>query len=163
MALGRWGANVEFVPAAHHAIVASGYLQTFQPWILRRILPSEVEVGGGPPSRAGGELGYRFYTGATGANGLFIGPSFVAMPLAYPRVGADLRTDVVSFEAYGGAFDVGAQAIVDGGFTIGGGIGVMYLAYTPPASIAPPPGVSAPKLLEPHVLPRLLLAAGWSF
>jgi hypothetical protein len=85
------------------------------------------------------------------------------MPFAYPHVGSDLRADIVAFETFGAAFDVGAQAVLGGGLTIGGGIGVEYLAYQPPASIAPPPGVTAPTYPEPHVLPRVLLAAGWAF
>jgi hypothetical protein len=163
MALGRWGANLEVAVAPHHALVLSGYLQTFQPWLLRRLLPSAVDTNDAPPSRAGGEIGYRFYTGANGPQGVFLGPSLVAMPIAYPYVGADLRAEVTSFEAYGAALDVGAQAIVDGGLTLGVGIGAMYLAYSPPPSVAPPAGVAIPGFAEPHVLPRLLLAAGWSF
>jgi hypothetical protein len=163
IAIGRYGGNAEVVLVAHHAIVVSGYVQTFPAWMLRRLLPSDVEVGGGPPSRPGGELGYRFYTGQRGATGLFVGPSAVAMPLVYPRLGPDLRGEVVSFYAYGAALDVGVQAITDAGFTIGGGLGAMYLAYTPPSSVTPPAGVSVPTFIEPHVLPRVLIAAGWSF
>ena len=74
-----------------------------------------------------------------------------------------LRAEVVSFNAYGGALDVGVQAVVGPGFTIGGGVGVMALAYTPPASIAPPAGAQVPSYPEPHVLPRLLIMAGWAF
>jgi hypothetical protein len=163
IALGRYGGNLEFVAARHHAIVVSGYAQTFAPWLLRQVLPRAVDVGSGPPARPGGEIGYRFYTGTRGAHGLFVGPSAIAMPLVAPRVGTDLRAEVVSFQAYGAALDVGVQAITDAGFTVGGGLGVMYLAYTPPASVAPPPGVPVPSFPQPHVLPRLLIAAGWSF
>jgi hypothetical protein len=156
MAFGRYGGNLEFLPAAHHAIVLSGFVQTFPPWIVRHLVPSNVDVGSGPPSRPGGEIGYRFYTGQHGA-------SAVVMPLIYPRLGQDLRAEVVSFNAYGGALDVGLQAITDFGLTLGGGLGVMYLVYTPPASVTPPAGVSAPTFVQPHVLPRLLFTAGWSF
>jgi hypothetical protein len=165
---GRYGLNVEFVPLRHHAIVASGWLQTFTPAMLRVVMPKEINVDDGAQSRFGGELGYRFYTGSDGANGLFAGISGVAMPIMYPRVTQDLRSqalksDVVSFYSFGGAIDVGVQAITSSGFTIGGGVGVMYLAYAPPASVKPPPGVTAPEYPELHVLPRLLLSAGWSF
>jgi hypothetical protein len=85
------------------------------------------------------------------------------MPIVYPRVSEQLRAELVPLDAYGAALDVGAQAILGSGFTIGGGVGVMALAYTPPASVTPPPGALAPTFAEPHVLPRLLLAAGWSF
>ena len=161
---GRYGLNVELVPFRHHALVASAWLQTFTPGMLRVLMPNEIDVSKGAGSLFGGELGYRLYTGEDGAHGLFAGVSGVAMPIAYPRVSADLTSEVVSFHAYGGAIDVGVQAITGSGFTIGGGLGVMYLAYTPPASAQPPAGVAVPSLeFEPHVLPRLLVSAGWSF
>lgn len=131
--------------------------------MLRVVAPKAIDVSKGADTHVGGELGYRFYTGSEGAHGFFAGVAGVAMPLAYPRVTQDLRTDVASFLAYGGAFDLGVQAITDSGFTVGGGIGVMYLAYTPPASPTPPAGITVPSYPEPHVLPRLLFAAGWSF
>lgn len=160
---GRYGMNVELVPFRHHAIVASGYYQTFTPAMLRVLMPKAVDTSHGAPAKVGGELGYRFYSGRDGANGFFAGISGVAMPLAYPRLNQDLKSEVVSFYGFGGAVDVGVQAITSAGFTIGGGIGGMYLAYEPPKSVTPPAGVDVPKVAEPHFLPRLLLAAGWSF
>jgi hypothetical protein len=159
----RYGANVELLAARHHALTASVYVQSFAPWMLRMVMPSGVTIGDGPPSRVGGEIGYRFYTGSEGATGFFVGPSVVTMPLAYPRVSDTGAVDVVSFNALGVSADLGVQAVLSSGFTIGGGVGVMVLAYAPPPSATPPPGVTAPSLAEPHVLPRLLLHAGWSF
>lgn len=83
------------------------------------------------------------------------------MPIAYPRVTDPLRAEVVSFNAYGGALDVGVQAVIGPGLTIGGS-GVMALAYTPPASITAPAGLEVPSYPEPHMLPRLLMMAGWA-
>ena len=162
LAIGRYGANAELVFARHHAITASGYLQTFPHAILRRLLP-DIPLGDGPQSRLGGEVGYRLYSGTDGPTGVFVGPSLVAMPLAAPRLASDFRPEVVSFMAYGAALDVGVQAVVGPGFTIGGGIGVMALSYSPPASATPPAGLELPSYPEPHVLPRLLVAAGWAF
>jgi hypothetical protein len=85
------------------------------------------------------------------------------MPLAAPRLASDYRPEVVSFMAYGASLDVGVQAVVGPGFTIGGGVGVMALAYAPPASATPPAGLELPSYPVPHVLPRLLIAAGWAF
>jgi hypothetical protein len=85
------------------------------------------------------------------------------MPLAAPRLTSDYRAEVISFMAYGAALDVGVQAVVGGGFTIGGGVGVAALAYSRPVSATPPPGIELPSYPEPHVLPRLLFAAGWAF
>lgn len=163
MIAGRFGGNLEVMLARHHAIVGGAYYQMFSPAMLKVIMPSEVNVDKGAKSQFGGEVGYRFYSGHEGANGFFAGVSGVVMPLAYPKVNELYESSVESFHAYGGAIDVGLQAIVGPGFTVGGGIGVMYLAWNPPASVKPPPGVAAPDYPEPHVLPRLLLTAGWSF
>jgi hypothetical protein len=160
---GRYGLNVEMVPFRHHAVVASGWIQTFTPTMLDVVMPREIDTSKGADTLPGGEIGWRVYSGDDGAHGLFAGISGVAMPLAYPRVGDDFRSSVASFHGYGAAFDVGVQAMTGSGFTIGGGVGVMYLAYAVPPSVTPPPGVSVPDLPQPHVLPRLLLAAGWSF
>lgn len=162
MAVGRFGGNVEVLVATHHAVGGSVYVQTFPTWLVKVALPS-TNIGGGPAPLFGGELGYRYYTGRGTASGFFVGPSFVAMPLAYPRVTENLDAQLASFHAYGGAVDFGGQLVTSSGFTIGGGLGVMALAYTPPASVAPPPGTTVPDFPEPHVLPRLLFSAGWAF
>lgn len=159
--VGRFGANVDVLAAPHHAIVASAFVQTYPRAMWKIVLPS-VELGE-PSPLFGAEVGYRYYSSREAPSGLFVGPSFVAMPLAYPRVGEDLKASLATFHAYGAALDVGAQIVTSSGFTFGGGIGVMAIAYTPPASISPPPGVEVPSYPEPHVLPRLLLAAGWAF
>lgn len=158
---GRYGLNGEVSVVPHHAVTASAWLQTFTPAMLRVIMPREIDVHRGADARFGGELGYRFYSRA--ADGFFAGLSGVVMPIMYPRVTPSYSTEVVSFLAYGAALDVGVQAMTSSGFTISGGLGAMYLAYTPPASVAPPAGVAVPTFPEVHVLPRLLLAAGWSF
>lgn len=162
LVVGRYGANVEVMLASHHAAIASAFVQTYSRALVHALVP-QVDTASLPSPLVGGELGYRLYSGSDGPTGFFAGPSFVVMPFAYPHVGNDLRAELVSFETYGAALDVGAQAVVAGGLTIGGGVGIEYLAYNPPASIAPPPGVSVPSYPEPHVLPRVLFAAGWAF
>jgi hypothetical protein len=160
---GRYGMDLELMPAAHHAIVSSAWLQTFPTAVLERLLPSGIDTRGGAQARLGGELGYRLYSGKGGPEGLFIGGSGVLMPLALPRLRSDLHTEVVSFDAYGGALDIGAQVITSAGLTIGGGLGAMALAYTPPASAPLPAGAPKVTVALPHVLPRILFATGWSF
>jgi hypothetical protein len=117
------------------------------------------EINRSQGASLGGELGYRLYSGARGADGLFVGASFVSMPLAYPRLANDLASaDLVRFSALGAALDIGGQLVTSSGFTIGGGVGVMYLDYRVPTDIR--------KIdidFEPHILPRVLLTAGWSF
>lgn len=157
MIAGRYGANAEYVVAPHHAIVASGFVQTFPRGMIEMLVPAGAEIGSAPSSGIGGELGYRLYTSGASASGLFVGPSFVLMPIAYPRVRDDLKVDIDALSAYGVALDVGAQVVTGSGFTIGGGLGAMALAYMPPRSYG------GATFAEPHVLPRLLFMAGWSF
>jgi hypothetical protein len=160
---GRYGLNVEVAPFVHHVLVASAYYQTFQPYVLERLMPKAVDSSHGAPAKVGGEVGYRFYSGRRGANGFFIGASGVLMPLVLPRVTPEFKAEPASFYAYGGALDVGIQGITDSGFTIGAGVGAMYLAYNAPESAKLPANVPPVKAYEPHFLPRVLLAAGWSF
>ncbi|MDB4936877.1 MAG: hypothetical protein JWP87_3849 [Labilithrix sp.] len=157
LAMQRYGANLEVSPFPHHVLIGSLYSQAVPLWLVKTISGrDEVRAGG---TLLGGELGYRLYSGRSGADGLFVGPSFVSMPLAYARVANDLRSaDVIEFSAMGAAIDIGAQTVTSSGFTIGGGIGVMYLSYDLPND-----NRRLPLTIEPHVLPRLLLAAGWSF
>ncbi len=158
LAFERYGGNVEASPLPHHVFAGTLYTQAIPMWLVKS-LSGHDEIHDNSGSSIGGELGYRIYSGRIGADGLFAGASFVSMPLAYPRIDADLRSaDLVRFNALGGAFDIGAQKVTESGFTFGGGVGVMYLSYAMPSDIR-----RIPIGLEPHVLPRLLLAAGWSF
>jgi hypothetical protein len=157
--MGRYGANVELLPARHHAVHVSGHVHTFSMAMVRALVPEHQDrLTGGSVSTVGGELGYRFYTGRSGADGLFAGPSFVVLPLAYPRLGPGALVDLETFHAVAGALDVGAQAVTSSGFTIGGGAGAMILAYNLPNDPQ-----RLPLQFTPRVLPRLLLTAGWSF
>jgi hypothetical protein len=160
MIMGRYGANAEVLPARHHAIVVSAYVQSFSMTMVSALVPEyQDRLGDTSVSGAGGELGYRFYSGRTGADGLFVGPSFVVMPLAYPRLDArSLMVELSPFYATGAALDVGAQVVTRWGFTVGGGAGAMLLAYN-----IPDDPQRLPLTFTPRVLPRLLFTAGWSF
>lgn len=160
---GRYGINIEYALARHHVITGSGFYQAFPSYLLGVIMAKAIDTSHGAAGRPGGELGYRFYTGQRGANGFFVGASGVAMPLPLPHVTPDYKGDVVTVMGFGGALDVGIQAITDSGFTIGGGLGAMYLAYDTPNLPNAPAGVAPVKLYAPHFLPRALLSAGWSF
>ena len=159
----RYGGNVEWSFARHHALVGSGYVQTV-PVEMVRPFAGELDIRDKNATPGfGGELGYRLYSGKRGADGLFIGASFVAMPVAYPRLGgisASQRQATVELQrihGYGGAIDVGAQTVTSWGLTFGGGIGASFLAYDYP---------NDPSRLPyslPNVLPRLLLQTGYSF
>ncbi len=158
VAMDRYGANLELSPAPHHAVAGSAYYQSLPIWAVRAIAGQDAIKDRGATS-FGGELGYRYYTGRRGADGFFVGGSFVAMPLAYPRVSTDFRSiELRHFIATGAALDIGVQKVFGSGFTLGGGAGVMYLGYDVPSD-----NRRVLSGFEPHVLPRLLLMAGWSF
>ncbi|HEY8080125.1 MAG TPA: hypothetical protein VIF62_38605 [Labilithrix sp.] len=157
--VGRYGGNVEIVAARHHAFVASGWIDTFPTALVRDMLPPEARdrVRDAPIS-AGGEIGWRLYTASHGAEGLFVGPSLVFTPLVYPRLTPDEHVELVTFHAPGAALDIGAQTVTSFGLTLGGGLGVEYLAYSLPNDPQ-----RLPLDLAPHWLPRVLASAGWSF
>lgn len=153
----RYGGNVEYSFLPHHAVVAAGYVQSV-PVSMVRPFAGNIEIRDRASSPGfGGELGYRLYSGRRGADGLFIGGSFVAMPLAYPRLGRDLAVELERIYGIGGAVDVGAQTVTSFGLTIGGGLGASFLAYDMPNDPSRLP------FAMPHVLPRLLLTTGYSF
>lgn len=160
----RYGGNVEWSFARHNALVLSGYVQSVPVEMVRPFTPRDVEIKDKSAAPGfGGEVGYRLYSGSRGADGLFIGGSFVAMPVAYPRLGGiapGQQQAVVELEriyGVGGAVDIGAQTVTSWGLTIGGGLGASFLAYNYP---------NDPSRLPyslPNVLPRLLLQTGYSF
>lgn len=153
----RYGGNVEYSFLPHQAVVATGYVQSV-PVSMVRPFAGNMEIRDRATSPGfGGELGYRLYTGRRGADGLFIGGSFVAMPVAYPRLGRDLAVELERVYGFGGAVDIGAQTVTSFGLTIGGGIGASFLAYDMPNDPSRLP------LAMPGVLPRLLLQTGYSF
>jgi hypothetical protein len=158
----RYGANFEYSFLPHHVVVASGYVQTVPVEMVRPFMPANVQIRDGATSPSlGGEIGYRLYSGRTGANGLFIGGSFVAMPLAYPRLtSATMGRATVELErmyGFGGAVDVGAQVITSFGLTLGGGLGATFLSYEEVKDSSRLP------IAMPSVLPRMLLQTGYAF
>lgn len=158
----RYGGNVEWSPAPHHALIVSGYVQSV-PVELVRPFTNRIRVSDGSAAPAlGGELGYRLYSGRSGPEGLFIGGSLVAMPFAYPRLANDATLKNMSVElarvyGLGGAIDIGAQTITSFGLTLGGGIGASFLTYDMPQDPQRLP------IAMPSVLPRLLLSTGYAF
>jgi hypothetical protein len=153
----RYGGNLEYSFAPHHVIAGTGYVQTVPVEMVRPFARGvEIRDRATAPS-FGGELGYRLYSGRRGADGLFIGGSFVAMPVAYPRLGRDRAVELERIYGVGGAVDIGAQTVTSWGLTIGGGLGASFLAYGMPNDPSRLP------FAMPNVLPRLLLQTGYSF
>jgi hypothetical protein len=81
LALARYGGNIEVSPFPHHVLTGSLYSQSVPMWLARALsVRDELHDTGG--ATLGGELGYRLYSGRSGADGLFAGGSFVSMPRA---------------------------------------------------------------------------------
>lgn len=145
----RPSVNFEGLPAAHHAIIVnpSYWLMSWQVGEYKSY------------TRPGIELGYRLYSGEKGADGLFIGSSFI---YNYIKAEARWKTDYSGIDddgsahLYGFAVDMGGQHIFAKGWTIGGGFGIAYykkkgnLFEMPPGAYA---GVSG----------RALFMIGYSF
>lgn len=154
LALLRIGVNVEWLPTAHHAIVLNPFGQFVS-------AGEEGQTGGKTSySNFGAELGYRFYTGSRGANGFFVGPFATLLSSSSTTTlslnGAKTESSA-SFLAYGGGVDLGGQHVFQNGFTIGGGVGLMYFASS--ASV----GATSSTIRFDGVLPRFLFTAGYSF
>jgi hypothetical protein len=148
---GRVSFNLEWAPITHHVFQLSPHFVHTSADVA--VSPSETE------SQAftgfGGELGYRYYTGHRGMNGVFVGPSLIAG--AY---NAGLPSGNQPFTDIGIAADVGIQEIFFNHLVVGGGVGIEYLSVshdfhdlpTGPATIA-----------SSGVKPRFLLEAGYGF
>lgn len=149
LVLGRIGANIEYLPVPHHGIMLNPYYSSVS-----------VET---PDARTefeffGGELGYHFYTGRKGANGFFVGPSFVYMRTTSSseclEAGCSVEPEI-DFTTYGVAVDLGGQVVFDNGITLGAGGGLMYLTSSG--------GSEGGSLIKfQGTLPRILFTIGYS-
>ena len=136
--IGRLSADVEWMVAPHHALIGSPHVTLAQ---SRGDLPANATgFTGANATGFGVELGYHYFP-APELEGLFFGPSLL-LDSTRPAPGA------TRFTAYGGAFDVGYQAVVGPGFTLAAGGGLLFIT----ASGAPV-----------KLAPRALLGIGWTF
>lgn len=148
--LGRYGANIEYLPSAHHALHLNPY---------GMFTTGESDSGVKLTySNYGAEVGYRYYTASDRPAGFFIGPT-----AQYMHVGVSSETggtkDDISYSAYGLGVDLGGKYVADNGFTIGGGLGLAYLKSSVDSSAN-----SGGSLLKfDGVLPRFLFDIGYAF
>lgn len=148
---GRLSMNVEYAPATHHVIVVS-------PHFVRTT--STIEIG---PTRAreqrftgfGGEVGYRYYTGHNGMNGVFIGPSIIGGVYNASLPGGD-----TAFTNLGVALDLGYQQVIADHLALGVGVGLEYLRVSEDFHDLPA-GPSA--IASSGLKPRLLAEIGYAF
>ena len=155
-AVGRYGADVEYVFAPHHALHLTGfYYYAF---------PGVDDLFQGP----GGEVGYRWYSGIDGAHGFFVGASAVAGQYEYSHTPEQPTTldpgSDTKFVAIGGALDAGYQLVAFGNFALGAGAGLQYLHYTIEPTFEPGPSAGWTSFAYGSGLrPRLLCSVGATF
>jgi len=143
----RAEASVEVLLADHHVLQLTGF---YGSTTTNSDSDNNVFRGGG------GELGYRWYSGTGGPRGLYIAPSFLAAGyVAIPQRGAS-----VPFANFGGAIDVGYQAIFSDRWVLGLGGG---LQYTVPTVTFPAQELPASVYAIRGLRPRLVLALGVAF
>ncbi|HEY8078162.1 MAG TPA: DUF3575 domain-containing protein [Labilithrix sp.] len=145
---GRVSVQAEWVPVTHHALVVSPHIVHTSGDVA--VTPSSTESQ--TFTGVGGELGYRYYTGSRGMNGVFVGPSIIAG--AY---NASLLDGNQPFTDIGIAADVGAQWILADHLTLGAGVGVEYLHVSHDFHDLP---TGPSTIASTGVKPRLLLSVG---
>ena len=155
LAIGRYSADLEYLPVPHHALHFSpvGYFA----------LPGVADELTG----FGAEMGYRWYSGLYGPHGFFLGASFIALSLQYihgalPGVPLDSPEDT-SFVQLGGAIDAGYQVVILGNFAAGAGIGAQYTADTTQPTFEYQTHPLHDLLYGWGLRPRVLLSLGAAF
>jgi hypothetical protein len=146
---GRLGFNLEWAPVVHHAFeLRPSFNHT----------SDDIETTGGSTinqtfTGVGAELGYRYYTGHKGMNGVFVGPSFIA-----GLYNAGLPSGNQAFTDVGVAVDVGLQQVFFNHLVVGGGVGLEYLSVSHDFQDLPTgPGTIA----SSGVKPRFVLEIGY--
>jgi hypothetical protein len=153
--IGRYSADLEYLPAPHHALhfTPVGYFA----------LPGVADEITG----FGAEMGYRWYSGLNGPHGFFLGASFVAMSLQYihgalPGVPLDSPQDT-PYVQLGGAIDAGYQIVILGNLAAGIGVGAQYTVDTTPPTWEYQNHALHDLLYGQGLRPRILLSIGAAF
>ena len=148
---GRISLGFEFAPVTHHVII-------FSPHYVRTTADIDVSANRQVSQSftgGGAELGYRYYTGNRGMNGVFIGPSIIGGVF-----NAGLPGEDKTFTSFGGAVDVGVQTIVFDHLVLGAGVGVQYLHVSEDFGDLP---AGPSTIASTGFKPRLLAQAGYAF
>ncbi len=154
-AIGRYTLDLEYLPAPHHAVHLTpvGYYA----------IPGTSETFQG----FGAEVGYRWYSGQDGPEGLFVGGSFLIGGYEYvhttPNPSALDVPDDTQFVSLGGAVDAGFQWVVLGNFAFGAGVGAQYTADTSQPHFAYVQHARTDLLYGAGLRPRILLSVGTAF
>jgi hypothetical protein len=148
---GRASINLEYAPVTHHALVLSPHFVN----TTSEIAVSEDRMNTQTFTGGGAELGYRYYSGTRGINGIFVGPSIIG-----GYFNANLPGGNTGFTNVGLAVDVGYQEVFFDHLVLGAGIGAEYLRVSERFGDLP----AAPSAIATTGLkPRLLAQAGYAF
>jgi hypothetical protein len=153
--VGRYSADLEYLPVPHHAL----HLTPVGYFALPGVADELIGFGA--------EGGYRWYSGQNGPQGFFLGASFLALSLEYihsapPGLPLDTSDDT-RFVELGGAVDAGYQVVVLGNFAAGAGLGVQYTVDTTQPHFEYPSHFWHDLLYGWGLRPRVLLSIGAAF
>lgn len=148
--IGRYGADFQWLPVAHHAIVVNPFYASTTADVENNGLKYQEKFSG-----FGGEVGYRLYTSERGASGFFVGPSLILGTYT-----ASANDQKVAFNSIGYAFDIGGQAMLKNGITIGGGFGLQNTKVNKDFTDLP---LNAAILAGGGWRPRFLFSIGYAF
>jgi len=148
---GRISFNLEWAPVTHHVVIVSPHFANTS----QDVTVSPDVTRSNTFSGVGGEIGYRYYTGRKGMNGVFVGPSLVG-----GVYNADLISGEKAFTNIGIAADVGVQQIFFDHLALGAGVGIMYLNVSRDFGDLP---AGPSTIAEQGVKPRFLAQAGYAF
>jgi hypothetical protein len=155
LVIGRYSADLEYLPVPHHAL----HLTPVGYFALPGVADELIGLGA--------EVGYRYYSGPNGPQGFFVGGSFLALSLEYihsaqPGVPLD-ATDDTKFVQLGGAIDAGYQLVFLGNFAAGAGVGAQYTVDTMEPHFEFPSHFWHDFLYGAGLRPRVLLSIGAAF
>jgi hypothetical protein len=142
---------VEWAPITHHVVIASPHFANASADIATAPNTLQRRTFAG----AGAELGYRYYTGLQGANGIFLGPSFL-----FGFCNASIMNESQAFSNVGFAIDAGIQDIFFDRLVLGAGVGIAYVSVNREFGDLP---MSAASIATGEIKPRLLASAGMAF
>lgn len=156
--IGKISANVILVPIDHHGIVLSPFFAstTTEPIYVYDAASNPTQLPQQSFTGGGGELGYRYYFGRGGPRGLFFGPSLVIADFVSKAQNGDTK----SYLAFGGAADIGFQALVFDRLSLSLGAGLQYLATS---TTIPQQQFPADVFANSGLRPRALASIGFAF
>jgi hypothetical protein len=150
LAIGRLSATVEWAARTHDVFLLSPFAMDASGSIDAGLAHTHIRASG-----AGAEVGYRYYTGTRGMNGLFFGPSLV-----WGVYDASLPLQRHTFSNAGVALDAGVQILLFDMLTVGAGVGAQYTFAT--YGIEGMPFAIAANATG-GLKPRLLASVGYAF